>query len=333
MNQAPPGANAIALDTFGNAYVTGSFRAFLISFPVTPDAFQSSYSKQGGDFSEAFLTKLNPTGTGLVYSSYFGGTGDDAGTAVAVDQIGDVYIAGRTSSADLPTRIAFQPSMHGTGDAFVSKFSLGAGGALSIITMFPSRGGNNGTITPTIIGSGFHYGATATLSCPGSSAISGSNAVVNPDGRTIAATFSLVGQPPGACSVTVVNPDGTSVSQQPAFNVLPGGSEDVQLDLFGFSKIRGGIWTTYSAGYSNRGTVDSRPFRLWISFDNFLTWSPPPDRPPASAGQLNGVNYVGFDIPSVPAGSSGWIPIQLVAPSTPDFAHRPFTVQVWKEGR
>jgi Beta-propeller repeat len=320
--------NSIAVDAIGNAYIAGQVNGS--TFPVTPDAFQSSYSGPTTDFGDAFLAKLNATGSALIYSSYLGGTGDDAATAIAVDQIGDAYIAGHTSSADLPTSIAFQPSMHGTGDAFVSKFSLGAGGALSLLTVYPSQGGNAGAITPTILGSGFHYGANATLNCSGSS-IAGGNITVNPDGRTLVSKFSLAGLPPGLCSVTVANPDGTNVSLQSAFTIVQGGSEDIQLDLFGRSGIRGGIWTTYSAGYSNRGTVDSRPFRLWISFPDYFSWSPPPDRAPASAGQLNGNIYVGFDVFSVPAGSSAWIPIQLVAPSTPEFGHQPFTIQVWRE--
>jgi hypothetical protein len=319
--------NGIAVDSLGNAYIAGQVNGS--TFPVTTDAFQSTSGK-GTDFASAFLAKLNPAGSALVYSSYLGGTGDDVGTAVAVDLVGDAYVAGHTSSADFPIRVAFQPTMHGTGDAFVSKFSTGAGGDLSILGVFPSQGGNSGTITPTIIGSGFHYGATATLSCAGAPNIVGTNVVVSSDGRTISATFSLVGQAPGSCSVTIANADGTTVSRQTALTVQQGGSEDVQLDLFGRSGIRGGILTTYDAGFINRGSVDSRPFRMWISFPNYFAWSPPPDRTPSSTGQLNGTTYVAFDVPSVPAGSSGWIPIQLVAPSTPDFAHRAFTVQAWR---
>jgi len=294
---------------------------------VTPGAFQSSFS---GLNTDAFLTEINSNGSNLIYSTYFGGHGDESGIGVALDQTGDAYITGPTQSRDLPTRNAFQPSMNGAADAFVSKFSVGAGGALSILAVFPSQGGNNGTITPTIIGSGFHYGATATLSCPSSSSIPGTNATVSPDGRTISASFSLIGQAPGLCSVTIANLDGTNVSQQAALTVLQGGSEDVQLDFFGRSGIRGSTASTFSAGYSNRGTVDSRAFRVWISFNNFFTWSPPPGMTPSSAGQLNGTTYVGFDVPSVPAGSSGWIPLQLTAPSNLGF-HFPFQVQVWEE--
>lgn len=318
--------SAIAVDALGEAYVTGSTLTTL--FPVTPDALQGTKSSSD---DAAFLTKLNASGSALVYSSYLGGGGDDVATAVAVDQTGDPYIAGHTSSANFPTSVAFQPTMHGTGDAFVAKLALGAGGPLSILTVYPGQGGNSGAVTPTIVGSGFHYGAAARLNCSDGSSIAGGNSTVNPDGRTLTATFSLSGKAPGLCSVAVVNPDGTTISMPSAFTVISGGAEDIQLDLFGRSGIRGGIWTSYSAGYSNRGTVDSRPFRLWVSFPDYFSWSPPPDRPPSSSGALNGNIYVGFDIPSVPAGASAWIPIQLVAPSTPEFGHRQFTVQAWRE--
>src|SRR5207302_4935093 len=77
---SPSFGSGIAVDSFGNAYVAGSFRAGGPSnpfFPVTADAFQSSFTKFSGDFSEAFLTKLNPAGSSLVYSTYLGGEGDD----------------------------------------------------------------------------------------------------------------------------------------------------------------------------------------------------------------------------------------------------------------
>jgi len=327
--------NGIAVDLVGDAYVTGSFEAGGPSnfFPVTADAFQNSFTKIGS-FNEAFLTKLNPTGSALLYSSYLGGAGDDAATGVALDQIGDAYLTGHTSSPNFPVVPGvFQSTMNGTGDAFITKFPVGATGGLSIAGILPASGGNNGTITPTVIGSGFHFGATVTLSCPSTSNLAGSNPSVSPDGRTIAATLSLVGQSPGPCTVTVTNVDGTSASLPSGFTVLQGGSADIQLDLMGWPRVVGGLPATYLALYTNRGTIDSGPFRLWISFPNFFSWSPPPDRAPASAGQLNGVIYVGFDIPSAGVGSSGWIPIQLTSPSTIDFTHRPFTVQVWSEKR
>jgi len=322
-------SNAITVDTLGSAYIAGSVHTPLL--PITPDAYQSTYSKPGcgTDCSSAFLTKLNPAGTGLIYSSYLGGVNHDVATAVTVDQIGDAYVAGHTASPNFPVLVPFQSPMRGTGDAFVTKFGLGPPGALSISVIHPNHGGNSGMITSTIVGSGFHYGAATRLSCSGN-LIPGTNINVGPGGRVISTTFLLVGQLPGSCSLSVVNPDGASTTLPAAFTVEQGGMADVQLDLTGRSGLRGGTPTIYAGMYTNRGSVDSGSFRVWISFPSFFTWSSLSERPPGSVGQLNGTVYVGFDISSVPAGSSGWIPVLLTPPNTPEFIHRPFTVQMWR---
>lgn len=97
----------IAVDSSGNAYVTG-FTASA-DFPVTPGAFQTRPPDQ---FEAAFVTKLNPSGTGLIYSTYLGGSGSDAGAAFRVDSLGRAHILGTTMSDDFPvTANAFQPGV------------------------------------------------------------------------------------------------------------------------------------------------------------------------------------------------------------------------------
>ena len=104
----------IAIDSQGTSYVTGF--TYAPDFPVTPDAVQLTY---GGNY-DAFVAKLNRRGSALVYSTYLGGGSWDAGYGVAVNQSGDVFVAGDTISADFPTSgAAFQPAMRGFGDAFV----------------------------------------------------------------------------------------------------------------------------------------------------------------------------------------------------------------------
>ncbi|PYN28613.1 MAG: cell surface protein, partial [Candidatus Rokuibacteriota bacterium] len=75
------------------------------------------------------MTKLNPTGTGLVYSTYLGGSGVDEGFGIAVDTLGNAYVTGFTSSTNFPTTAgAFQATFGGTEDAFVTKLNpMGAG--------------------------------------------------------------------------------------------------------------------------------------------------------------------------------------------------------------
>jgi hypothetical protein len=115
--------NAIAVDGSGNIYVTGYTTA--ANFPKTSGAFQQTFS--GGNTTpayDAFLTKLNPSGTGIVYSTYIGGNGSDVGDAIAVDASGNAYVSGSTYSTNFPvTSGAYQSVCGGRNDAFVIKLN------------------------------------------------------------------------------------------------------------------------------------------------------------------------------------------------------------------
>jgi len=120
--------NGIAVDVAGNAYVTGF--AGSTDFPTTPGAFQTARASS----SDAFVTKVNQTGTGLVYSTYLGGNADDEGFAIAVDVAGNAYVTGRTNSPNFPTTLgAFQTTFAGGGDAFVTKLNTLASGSASLV--------------------------------------------------------------------------------------------------------------------------------------------------------------------------------------------------------
>jgi len=121
---ASDGGTGIAVDSAGSAYVVGTTTS--TNFPTTSGAFQTSLNGSGN----AFVTKLNATGSALVYSTYIGGSSSDGGTGVAVDSAGSAYIAGSTTSTNFPTTSgAFQPSLSGGEDVFVSKLNP-AGSAL-----------------------------------------------------------------------------------------------------------------------------------------------------------------------------------------------------------
>jgi hypothetical protein len=95
------GGSGIALDSTGNAYVTGTAGT---NFPTTTGAFQPT-SAVGG----AFVTKLNSNGSGLVYSTYLSGSNGATGGGIAADGAGNVYVTGYTNSSDFPvTPGAFQ---------------------------------------------------------------------------------------------------------------------------------------------------------------------------------------------------------------------------------
>jgi hypothetical protein len=104
----------IAVDPSEHAYVTGTTKStnFPLAHPLQPTF--------GGGFADAFVAKLNRTGSALAYSTYLGGTGGDTGNGIAVDPSGNAFMTGGTGSPDFPTKNALQPVLAG-GDAFVTK--------------------------------------------------------------------------------------------------------------------------------------------------------------------------------------------------------------------
>ncbi|HVP29355.1 MAG TPA: SBBP repeat-containing protein [Myxococcota bacterium] len=163
------GATKIAVDGGGNAYVIGSTSSLF--FPIR-DAFEATCRVRGP--SDAFVAKLSPDATHLLYSSYFGGsggasplTGDDEGSAIAIDAAGNAYVAGFTKSYDLPTTPgAFQPTIGGgtcdyfggpCGDAFVAKIGAGGPGVVA-----PTRVG----VAPADVAPGARVNATWAIPNP-----------------------------------------------------------------------------------------------------------------------------------------------------------------------
>jgi hypothetical protein len=104
----------IAVDAAGNAYVTGD----TIDLP-TVNPFQAQLAGK----SDAFVTRVNPAGSALIYSSYLGGSRSDVGLGIAVNAAGNVYVAGTTSSLDFPTTPgAYQPNNGGGDGGFSDAF-------------------------------------------------------------------------------------------------------------------------------------------------------------------------------------------------------------------
>lgn len=120
-------ARRIKIDGSGNVYITG--RTASSNFPVTAGAFDQIYN--GGAF-DVFVSKLNASGSALVYSTFLGGTGDDNGNGIAVDGSGNAYITGPTGSSDFPvTSGAYDQSYNGgSQDVFVCK--LNASGSVLV---------------------------------------------------------------------------------------------------------------------------------------------------------------------------------------------------------
>src|SRR5579859_6956233 len=115
-------ANGIAVDSSGNAYIAGITNS--TNFPtLSPEQTSSAGSGDG------FVAKLNSTGTALVYSTYFGGSGADTITGIALDASSDAFLTGTTTSSDFPTSpTAFQRVYGGNGDAFVAQLNSAGSG-------------------------------------------------------------------------------------------------------------------------------------------------------------------------------------------------------------
>ncbi|HET6936774.1 MAG TPA: SBBP repeat-containing protein [Candidatus Angelobacter sp.] len=129
---------AIAVDSTGHAYVTGSTNS--TDFPTTAGAFDRTCpSPLCGD---AFVTKLNTTGTGLVYSTYLGGSGGDGANGIAVDSSGNAYVTGLTSSTDFPGKVI--AGVLGGSTVFVTKLNA-SGSALIYSALFGGSVTNEGT--------------------------------------------------------------------------------------------------------------------------------------------------------------------------------------------
>ncbi len=159
----------IAVDLNGNAYVTGNTAS--LDYPT-----RAAYQKVNNGAPDAFVTKVNENGNGLVFSTYLGGGDRDFGSGIAVDASGAAYVAGITASVDpdfgtpFPTRKPFQaPPVAGPNTAFVSKFNPGGNLVYSTLLGGPS-GGTSGDFAYDVAvdstGSAFVTGSSDSIDFP-----------------------------------------------------------------------------------------------------------------------------------------------------------------------
>ncbi|MBI4465461.1 MAG: SBBP repeat-containing protein [Acidobacteria bacterium] len=152
--------NGIALDSSGNAYVAGSTDSG--NFPTSPTAFQRALG-----ILDAFVAKLNPTGTTLLYSTYLGGNGLEIGNSIAVDASGNAYLTGITIVSAFPTLNPFQSASGGgtcvtssgtsftCGDAFVTK--LNADGNALVYSTYLGGSGTDEGLAIAVDSAGYAY--------------------------------------------------------------------------------------------------------------------------------------------------------------------------------
>jgi Beta-propeller repeat len=156
--------SAVAVDATGSAYVTGS--TYSTNFPVSSGAYQATI----GGGQDAFVVKLSTDGNSLVYGTFLGGSGGSAGypesgQGIAVDALGNAYVAGSTSSTNFPVVGGLQTALDGWLDAFAAKF--GPTGTLVYSTYLGGSGNDvaNG-ITVDLAGDAYLVGYTMSSDLP-----------------------------------------------------------------------------------------------------------------------------------------------------------------------
>ena len=160
----------IAVDTSGNAYVTGGTDS--TNFPLV-NPIQGSLAGSG----DAFVTKLNTSGTALVYSTYLGGSGGEIGSGIAVDSSGNVYVTGTTSSTNFPLVSPIQRRCGGCSsgnDAFVTEVNASGTGLVYSTYLGGNGDDHSGGIATDAFGNAYITGVTNSSNFPTASPFDGS---------------------------------------------------------------------------------------------------------------------------------------------------------------
>lgn len=229
------------------------------------------------------------------------------------------------------------------------------GSEVSVMQAIPNHGGNAGTVTAQIIGSGFQSGATVKLTGLGP-IIVGANTTV-PNTSVLTATFDLTGAVTGVRDLFVTNPDGTTAIFTGGFTVEKGGAAQNWVNIVGRDKIRIGAQQIFYVMYGNRGNVDAAVVPLWVqvpsnvqisavlpfsltsttSSSPALASTPTPLRLQATATaktldpsqyevSIGNTTVIPIMLPFVPTGSSNVLPFTLSISSS---ASAPFNFLTW----
>jgi RHS repeat-associated protein len=198
----------VAINPSDDAFATGGTAS--PTFPTTSGAFQTALA--AGATSNAYLSELNPTGTGLLYGTYLGGGGSDTGNALAVDAAADVVLIGNSTSTNFPTTAgALQTANQGGQDAFVTRLAAG-GSTLSYSSYLGGSGTDAGTgVATDALGNSYLAGYTDSTNFPAVHAFQTSLAGLGTYGAWVSALIPRPAPP----AFTGISPDtGSSSSDQ-----------------------------------------------------------------------------------------------------------------------
>ncbi|MCI0681621.1 MAG: SBBP repeat-containing protein, partial [Gemmataceae bacterium] len=211
----------IAVDGVGNAYVTGlASGAASVGFPTTPGAFQAA-GRLGFD---VFVTKLNATASGMIYSTLLGGAGTDYGLDIAVDAAGNAAVTGLTSSSDFPLVDPVQASLGNfaaaTQDAYITR--LNATGTPYYSTYLGGTGDDRGQgLALDAFGNVYVAGLTTSANFPTAAPLQASSA-----GGTDAFVIKLTD---AANHAPVIGPIGTQAANKGTEISIDAGATDADL--------------------------------------------------------------------------------------------------------
>lgn len=205
---------AIAVDSSGEAYVCGATASS--NFPTTPGAFQTTYygggSSSGPFGSDAYVTKLNSSGSALVYSTLLGGTGIDNAYSIALDPYGNATVSGATASTDFPlknpiqsTFLGGQPSPY-SSDVFVT--TLNASGSALLFSTYLGGAGLNLGCGVALDSAGSVYVTGFTVS-PATGFVYKISAPVGPSFTVSGFPTTVTAGTSGTITVTALNADGS----------------------------------------------------------------------------------------------------------------------------
>jgi hypothetical protein len=241
-------ANGVAVDSTGAIYVAGS--TVSSDFPTVAGSFDTSFN--GGVGGDAFVLKLNPTGSSLVYSTYIGGSGDDIAHGMALDANGNVFIAGETQDAavDFPTTAgAFDTTNGGAFDAFVAKLNA-SGTALTYSTFLG--------------GATFDFGFGVAIDAAGNAYVAGETQ--SADFPTVAGSFDTTHNGSDDAFLTKVNPSGTGL----IYSTFLGGSgtdvgRGVAVDSIGNAYVTGQAAATFPSVAGSFDTTQNGGFDAFVT--------------------------------------------------------------------
>jgi len=258
---------SIAVDSSGAAYVTGLTRSS--DFPATPGAYDTTYNESCGSpilpCADAFVAKLNPSGTALVYATFLGGAKIDYGYSIAVDSSGAAYVTGSTYSSDFPTTPgAYDTTHNGLHDAFVVKLNP-SGSTLAYATFLG--------------GDGWEEGSGIAVDASGAAYVTGGTG--SPDFPTTSGAYDRTFEN-GDAFVVKLNPSGTAL----VYATFLGGAEvdwghSIAVDSSGAAYVTGttnssdfpttpGAYDTTHSGVCDAFVVKLKPSGDGLTYATFL---------------------------------------------------------------